>query len=372
MSESGGSSLLEAVSGKTLLLKIALRLGGGTILGAFAATSLISAAFFILLLQVCASEGSTTLLETNGGRGLLEHYGTLSNFLAIPLLITLALVLVSRVADIYRSNSFFDDEEGRPLLSPQDHKDMTAILQRHSVASRLLYYFLYYAAMAFLALNIAKTAQPVGFYGQEVWDSTSYPYGYLLGRLLLIFLWVTVIPPVIYLSMASGYIIYRLTVKFARMGVGAVQPFSPDRCGGFRPLGRVMMAVFYVFLTMFAILFAHYLTHSRTYETLILSFVVYAVALVAILVLPLWKLHELLAAAKEQYLARIMRVIRTQGERLEYLTSGHSPAPLAIVASCQLHTHAEQMSTWPYLLKDKLQWLLPLALFGAEISLKLL
>lgn len=350
------AGLIEPTMRTYLLLRILWRLGKGKPWLFF----MLSLAFFALFpaaaLVVCSYEGTLRLGPTNGGRGLLEHYGSWSQFIGCPVLIFFTLLLIQRLDRALALDGLNGHEYSQLLATAKD------FLTRATPIHKILFAILALFGVFSLIINAQGTRSPIDVYGQQLWDSSAHTAGYILGRIFLGFEWIYVFPLVIYLALGASIIIILLVNIVMGSAEFELSAFAPDGCGGVRPIGSVMLSVAYIDLPFIAIIVAHIYTHANFYASLMFASLLAIVGVTAQAFLPFLRLHDFLKRHKVRRLADLeKKILRNRWADTEEKDDGPlARHALALVACDVMYRKVADMRTWPYARIDWMQWLVPL------------
>jgi hypothetical protein len=342
------------------LLRVLLGVRRRRLLAAWTAAGTIFVGFTALSFMSCYVE--QTLWLPPPDRGLLQHYGTMANLAGSPLLLILTLLLLKRSAQaVDRYTESGTGSGSFPRLSYGVHDRLVEVLSFRSVLSVTLLSLMVLVGGLGLVMNILNTRHPVTTYGQNVWDASQYTGGYIVGRLLLAFEWLIVLPLAGYFTIVSVLAVTTIVAGYTRGDRRNLRPLDADGCGGFRLLGQVVLHVVYVLAVVGAILVAHVITHRNFYDTLGLAIGVFVVS-VGVLFVPFLQLHRLLAEAKESLLRSLgeeMWSYQVALEDAQNKAAALIPA-VSLLAQNSVYQRASALRTWPYLPVDRIKWLVPL------------
>lgn len=346
-----------------LLLRLFLTLGGGSFLVASIWTVVAAALLTLGIITICTSEQSMFLRNVNDGRGLLEHYGSLANLIALPLLMICCFTIIHRMGRVLERYTGTEGSNTRPGSLPRGLvARIEAAMKCATVPAKVLFYTLVFVGLLGVVNNLHTTTVAVEYYGQEVWDSSTYPGGYLCGKILLAILLVVVIPTTVFFVLIASTSIFRISLHYSALGPAEVNPLDPDGSGGFYPLGETMMAVFYATVLGLILIAAHFETHTNIYRSLVLASVGYGLIVCFVMFGPFLGLHRVLVKAKSAHLEGMLLLIEKVSPKLgsgvELTFDGTEPT--AILAASKVYDHVLAMKTWPYGFSDLLQWSLPL------------
>jgi len=124
--------------------------------------------------------------------------------------------------------------------------------------------FLYTVAVSFsFWLNNAyQTTDPIRYYGNELFDSSTFICGYLSMRVILFFSWVVLLPYVAITSALSALTIFRMVRTLDKRRLLSFSIYHPDGCGGFSYFGNlnvaIVMGLIVVYFELAIVLFTHH------------------------------------------------------------------------------------------------------------------
>lgn len=319
--------------------------------------------FPILIINVGIIENTLKLQNFNNGRGVLEHFGTWSLVISGPALVLIIIHLCSRMKKIITTLY-----EKLLANAPKNEVDnffvqIIDILRCRTPQYKIIFYLMMSFGLFSTIVNFQNTRQAVFIYGQDVWDSSVYPLGFVVGKIFLGFLWIYLFPVIIYLACASWLCILLISNKIVFKKWLEVSSFASDGCGGFREFGNTMIVITYVEIPFISIIIAHTYTHTNFYITLLFAMVLVGVGSLAVLFLPFLKLHRFLTDAKIQLLNQLDCYIAKQ-QNLFFMDQKGNPNQstlpyLSVIASSNLYHQTQKMSTWPYLPVDLVKALGP-------------
>lgn len=306
------------------------------------------------------------LAKSNGGRGVLEHFGTWSQVISTPILLLMAIGLQRSIGSCLQEvKEISRKPETESLL-----EDLEDVLRCESPHFKTIYILMIIFGSYSLIINIQNTRQAVAIYGQDVWDSSNHIYGYVVGKLFLGFEWIVVFPFVIYVAASCWFSIVQLANEIVEKELIEFSPYTPDKCSGFKVLGSIMIRIGYLGVPFVFIIVAHIFTHSNFYITLLFASSLVIVCLVAILLLPFYKVHLYLSNQQKKYLSNLAKQIT----KCQMKTPNIRPYEpwLTVMASDSLYSKASEVSTWPYMKSDVFKLLTPLYPTVIATALRLL
>jgi hypothetical protein len=299
------------------------------------------------------------MLLQNGGRGLFEHLGWWSQYLACPVLVILALQVLRSFATILADSRFVApiDEDALATRAVQQ-----ALLRRccaKTATGKRQLAELFVLGGASVIINLQTTRTAVAVYGEDVWDSSLHIGGYWLGKVFLVFEWGYLLPVLAFLALSIGATIHYIVRRAVANHSQQLAVFAADGCGGYRPLGQLMLQIVYLDVPIAVVIVFLHLTHDRHfYYTIVFATIFLVVAIVAQLFLPFIPLHEGLLQLKRAKLRELEQFLLKQDRQL--LSAKNATEATAILAGACVYQQTMQLSTWPYARGDTLKALTPL------------
>jgi len=336
--------------------------------------------FPVLCVLAAIKDDTMVLRDLNGGRGLLEHWGSLVQFIAVPAILFLTYLIVRRLSlaiGEYEINHLRN--EIQTSASEAGHNTFVDnaidILGCKKPPYQVILGLLMLIGLFSLVVNAQNTRSAVAVYGQDVWDSSDHALGYIAGRLFLGIEWIYIFPVVVYVSGAAFVVVGMLTRHILGSQQRAPSPYAPDGCGGFRVLGQVMLAFVFLDVPFACIVVAHVITHESFYLTLALAGVLFVAALCAQLFLPFIDLHRYLQTQKRMMLTLLAERIDDAQAALLASRVPENTVPdvqLTILALHGTYKQTRKLNTWPYLGSDVVKWASPLVPIVSAIVTKIL
>lgn len=334
--------------------------------------------FPVVCLLAAIMDETLLLRGTNGGRGLFEHWGTLTQLASIPAILFLTYRIVRRLAEAIAAftgtNHHEDDSGSAP--HPADDTFVRSAMQLLTCTKppcRVLLGLLMLTGFFSLIVNAQNTRHAERVYGQDVWDSSEHVCGYVAGRLFLGFEWIYIFPVVAYVAGAAFVVVSMLTKHIVTSERRAPSPFAPDGCGGFRVLGQVMLGFVFLDVPFACIVVAHVVTHDLFYLTLGLAGSLFGLAVGVQLFLPFLDLHRYLKTHKARMLSQLAGMIDgAQAALLAPDAPGATAPQLTMLALLGAYREARTLNTWPYLGTDVVKWASPLLPIVTAITSKML
>lgn len=316
----------------------------------------------------------TFSLASSGGRGFVEHLGWLTKYLAAPVIVLLLLHVVRTFAAILSDPRFIQCST-QWMSTPAAVQ--TVIVRWCCAETRRTHRLLVGLIMVGLFTVIANsqtTRVADAVYGEDVWDSNLHLGGYWAGKAFLVLEWGYLLPLTVFLALMIGksvrYLVYRATEDPSNQ----LLVFAHDGCGGFRPLGQLMMQLVYIDIPVGVPMLFLALTHQKTfYSTLVLATILFVAAIVTQLFLPFLPLHEALEKLKSKKLQQLESFLAQLEQQLFEPVGSRPPADVTplIAAEC-VYRRTMQLNTWPYGRADALKAVTPLLAPAATLLVRLI
>ncbi len=212
-----------------------------------------------------------TLFLPGVGDGFFEHYGVWAILATDPLLIIAAGLAYRR---------FFTAFDTLPLASTQKAKSaLSGLRDVHmeflNMAARSKYIYFLLVATGFLCWlnNLRQTVDPVEIYGNDVFDSYQYYWGYLANKLNLFSSWVLVYPLVGFLLVSMSVSTRQILRQLVQSKNLAPNVLHPDGCYGMLNLGILNLSLLLPYVLSYAVIFALFSTHETQYFSIVAALV---------------------------------------------------------------------------------------------------
>lgn len=314
------------------------------------------------MFAICSAEGTLHLGPTNGGRGLLEHYGTWSLVFSCPLILVILRNILSKTENSFTQVRQSAVSEKAAQEVDKIHERLKDILRCRKTEHRICFYLLITIGVFSWVVNLQNTRHATIIFGHEVWDSSTYLGSFILGKIFVAFLYIFIFPVTTYIVAVVWFSILALSSKISIPDAIRVSPYHPDKCGGLRHLGKTTLAISQLSLPFALVIIGHYYTHKNFYETLVLACAIVALGTMAILYLPFVELHKRLKTVKNGLLESLYCLIDTEtvqflGNRKLAAQDATHIGQLSILAGTTLYSQTEKLNTWPYRAADRLKWI---------------
>lgn len=305
----------------------------------------------LVTVSVAWREDTLFLLQQNGGRGLLEHLGWWAQYLACPVLVILGLQVLRAFAKILSDTRFVTATEQETLSVRMVQQALLRRCSGKTSKGKRQLAELFVLGGASVIVNLQTTRTAVAVYGEDVWDSNAHFGGYWAGKAFLAFEWGYLLPVLAFVAFAIGTTIHYIVKRTIAYDAQQLSVFAADGCGGYRPLGQLMLRIMYLDVPIATIIVCLHLTHDRPlYFTIVFASCFFLVAVAAQLFLPFIPLHERLLELKRNKLRELEEFMGKHDRAL--LSNDELKDTTAILAGACIYQQTVQLSTWPYARRD--------------------
>jgi hypothetical protein len=267
-------------------------------------------------------------------KGLFQHYG------ACALLITDPLLLVSAS---YAYRRFRIALSTLPLCDPERDRSRARAIARPyleflHLKGRARYAYLLFVTVGILAWanNIYETANPKIYFKHDVFDSTTFHFGYYVYKTVLFDSWVIIYPIVGFLLLLMCFFIRLILIKLRLRQMICPNVLHPDGSYGLSNLGTLNICLLTPYLLTFTVIFGVIFTHEAAYASLIVPLFVFSILFIVVSFITI---KPVLDQAKEIKRLTYKRLVRRSYsryvdlseqlafgiERLSYALSNGSP-----------------------------------------------
>lgn len=276
-----------------------------------------------------------TLFLTGVGDGFLEHYGVWAILATDPFLIIAAGLAYRRFIIAFDTLPLKSTHTARSAFSDifNGHLDFL------NMASRSKYVYILLVLTGFLCWlnNLRQTVDPVEIYGNDVFDSYQYYWGYFANKLNLFSSWVLVYPLVGFLLVCMSVSTRQVLHQLALTNDLAPNVLHPDGCYGMLNLGVLNLSLLIPYLLSYSVIFALLLTHETQYFSIVAALVGLTLVMIAASFLTIRPITRLGKTVKNQTFKKLKEKseayngnrksidARFAFERLCYVTARASP-----------------------------------------------
>lgn len=212
-----------------------------------------------------------TLFLPGVGDGFFEHYGVWAILATDPLLIIAAGLAYRRFIIAFDTLPLASAQKAKGNFSDlfDDHLDFLNMVAH----SRYVYFLLVVTGFLCWLNNLRQTVDPVEIYGNDVFDSYQYYWGYLANKLNLFSSWVLVYPLVGFLLVCMSVSTRQVLRQLALTNDLAPNVLHPDGCYGMLNLGVLNLSLLLPYLLSYGVIFALLSTHEAQYFSIVAALV---------------------------------------------------------------------------------------------------
>ncbi|WP_394706580.1 hypothetical protein [uncultured Cohaesibacter sp.] len=226
------------------------------------------------------------------GKGLSEHYGVWAILISDPILLISTGFAYQQFRLALRTLPCRGSEDADRIQSlAKPFLDFLALRG----AAKYTYFLLVIVGALCWTLNVVQTMDPVGVYGNDVFDAVAYRWGFVANKLNLLISWAVVYPIVGYLLVAMSFSTWFILRRVERLEMLEPTVLHPDGCYGFENLGLLNVALLWPYVVTFGVMYALELTHEVSYLSLIIPMVILAIVC---LVVGIVTIHPISAHAR--------------------------------------------------------------------------
>lgn len=220
-----------------------------------------------------------TLYLPGVGDGFLEHYGVWAILATDPLLIIAAGLAYRRFIIAFDTLPLASTEKAKSAFSDlfDGHLDFLNMVAR----SRYVYFLLVATGFLCWLNNLRQTVDPIEIYGNDVFDSYQYYWGYLANKLNLFSSWVLVYPLVGFLLVCMSVSTRQVLRQLAQTSDLAPNVLHPDGCYGMLNLGVLNLSLLLPYLLSYGVIFALLSTHETQYFSIVAALVGLTIVMIA-------------------------------------------------------------------------------------------
>lgn len=166
--------------------------------------------------------------------------------------------------------------------------------------------------------NAVQTTDAIRFYGRELYDSSTYIYGYIAMRLVLATSWIVFLPYLCFASLCTASSLYKIAKSCRNHGLFAFRFQHPDGCGGFSYLGQLNVIFVVGILIVYVELTVVTLTHQILNPGLVSGFVIATIAFLFGSYMMLIPVQRFLLEEKHRHELRKYRLAQRKKPPLHY------------------------------------------------------
>jgi hypothetical protein len=276
-----------------------------------------------------------TLILPSVGDGFLEHYGVWAILVTDPLLIVAAGLAYRRFIIAFDTLPLVSAKKTKTAFPALlgEHVDFLNMVER----SKYVYFLLVATGVLCWLNNLRQTVEPIEIYGNDVFDSYQYQWGYLANKFNLFSSWVLVYPLVGFLLVCMSVSTRQMLRQLASANDLTPNVLHPDGCYGMLNLGILNLSLLLPYLLSYSVIFALFSTHETQYFSIVSALVGLTVVMVVASFLTIGPITGLGKAVRKETFEKLKdksetyngnrRVIenRFAFERLCFVTARASP-----------------------------------------------
>lgn len=249
------------------------------------------------------------------GKGFVQHHGYIIFHLMTPIALSLSLLALERFTRILQK------PEPHFLRSMPGSKRFNELRALHLASLNLQSRFILILLLgvvvgAICAVLIFKQViTPTQVYGNDVFNSVKYPFGYYTANSYLAVAYILVIP-------FSLYTVLHITISTAlllrdarKLAVLRVDLFHADNCGGLSDFGDVNLLLTLYYAPLVISLLALAETHAKSYASLLLPAIVLPLVLVTQALAGVLVIYNAVQTEKRRRLAELNTVLNSKLDR---------------------------------------------------------
>ncbi len=276
-----------------------------------------------------------TLFLPGVGDGFFEHYGVWAILATDPLLIIAAGLAYRRFIIAFETLPLTSAQKEKGAFSKlfDGHLDFLNMVAR----SKYVYFLLVLTGFLCWLNNLRQTVDPIEIYGNDVFDSYQYYWGYLANKLNLFSSWVLVYPLVGFLLVCMSVSTRQVLRKLAQSSDLAPNVLHPDGCYGMLNLGFLNLSLLLPYLLSYSVIFALLSTHEAQYFSIVAALVGLTAVMIAASFLTIGPITGLGKAVQKETFKKLQEKSETYNgnrkaienrfafERLCFVTARASP-----------------------------------------------
>ena len=249
--------------------------------------------------MICGSYYDNTWIIKDEGVGLYEHYGMWGFILTNPFIVYFTikcwketLSLLDRIYDITTCQA--------PNIEISKIKSRSIVVLTVCSKSKYVLYLLITCGFLALTTNILQTIDPENIYGNDVFDSYKYFYGFIFTKIFLCITWCLIYPLAIYMIVSSSVVVYIVMRTICALNLLRIDLFNRDRCGGLSVFGKINIYILTVYLLVYLVIYLLFETHSSIYFTVELSLTAISIFIVLQSIIGVYPVHQSILAKKNE------------------------------------------------------------------------
>jgi len=205
--------------------------------------------------------------------------------------------------------------------------------------------YLYFLIVSFGALcwinNIRQTIDPEPTYGNDVFDSAQYVWGFIANKMNLFSSWVVVYPLVGFELVVMSVSIRLILIKITDDDIVAPNVLHPDGCYGMLNLGSLNVSLIFPYFLSYCVVFALLITHENQYFSVIAAMIGLSIVMVSVSFLTIGPIAKLGGKIRDETYQRLQKTNK------RYNGNNRNPRTrFALELICYLNARPTPYSKW--------------------------
>lgn len=193
----------------------------------------------------------------------------------------------------------------------------------------------------FSLINIKQTIAPMNIYGNDVYDSYKYFYGFLANKIHLTFIWTILYPIALFIIFHITFSMTKILQEISQNKLLHIDLFNEDGCGGVSIFGTINILIMSVYANIFLVIFALSNTHINDYNTLEIPLLFASIFFIIQSFMGIYYVHIYVASKRKTLLEKINNILNQQTKTIEKTQTFSFDLFL-------LRKHIISLKTYPY------------------------
>jgi len=250
-----------------------------------------------------------TLFMANNGKGLFQHYGVWAFYITNPIIFLLILVILKRFYNIVSNvKNYLKDKKIDKKINTLCIKNIDSIFLRNK--NKYILYLMHIVGVMFSIVNIFQTIEPVKIFGNDVFDSFPYFWGFLANKIHLSFVWSYLYPITFFIILHVTISIMIILKYIYKNNLLKLDVFSSDGCGGISEFGTLNMYIMLIYALLFSVMISLAITHTNNHFTLILPIIISSIVFIVQSFAGVYYVHKIVSEEKNELLKNINELLR--------------------------------------------------------------
>lgn len=244
--------------------------------------------------------------------GVLEHPGPWGIVFGDMCILTVLTLLARSISRLPQRCPVVQSSRVDRYLKIVRRQIFQALFLNHR--SRYLLLYMAGCGLLFWLNNAYQTLHPVKYYGNDLFDSINFFYGYLSVRFILGTSWIILIPYTAYCSLVIGYGLWKTLRTLEKHDILHFDIYHPDKCGGFSYFGNINILYVLGILIIYSELSIILLTHEKLNPGLLSGFILTTICFLGSTYVVLWPLNSYLSSKKKALTESTYQDVRTKNK----------------------------------------------------------